>query len=274
MQTYSERTAMFSLFRPLNPPLTDWSGRVAWLIGASTGIGAATALALHAQGAKVMVSARGHAALMHLCQGRERLYAMPLDVTDVTSLHSAAVQIQHTHGAIDVVLYCAGHYKAMTTAQFDVAEHKRHLAVNYEGALHTLSIVLPIFQAQGHGHLSVVSSVAGFRGLPQSLAYGPTKAALTHLAEVLYLELHAQGLGVSVIHPGFVQTPLTAQNEFAMPALISAEQAADEIMAGWGRGEFDIHFPKRFTRWMHLLRLLPPRACFAAVRHVTQHQHP
>lgn len=262
---------MYSLFRPLNPPLTDWQGRVVWLVGASTGIGAATALALHAQGARVIVSARGHAALMHLCQGRERLCPMPLDVTDVDSLKKAAAHIQHTHGAMDMVFYCAGHYKAMTTAQFDIAEHKRHWAVNYEGALHTLSIVLPILTAQGHGHVSLVSSVAGFRGLPQSLAYGPTKAALTHLAEVLYLELHALGLGVSVIHPGFVQTPLTAQNEFAMPALISPQEAAQEIIAGWAKGEFDIHFPKRFTRWMHLLRLLPPRACFAAVRRVTQH---
>lgn len=262
---------MYSLFNSLNPPLTDWHGRVAWLVGASTGIGAATALALHDLGAKVIVSARGQAALQQLCQQREGIHPLPLDVTDASSIQQAAAQIQQIHGTVDLVLYCAGHYKAMTTAQFDVDEHKRHLAVNYEGALHTLSIVLPIFQAQGHGHLSLVSSVAGFRGLPQSLAYGPTKAALTHLAEVLYLDLHPRGLGVSVIHPGFVQTPLTAQNEFSMPALISPDEAAREMIAGWHKGEFDIHFPKRFTRWMQLLRLLPPRACFAAVRRVTQH---
>jgi NAD(P)-dependent dehydrogenase (short-subunit alcohol dehydrogenase family) len=262
---------MSFLLQSLNPPLLDWRGRVAWLVGASTGIGAATALALHAKGARVIVSARGQAALAQLCQDRERLLPLALDVTDADSLKRASAQIQESYGVIDLVVYCAGHYKAMTTAQFDMAEHKRHLAVNYEGALHTLSAVLPILRTQGHGHLSLVSSVAGFRGLPQSLAYGPTKAALTHLAEVLYLELHAQGIGVSVIHPGFVQTPLTAQNEFAMPALISPEKAAEEIVAGWAKGEFDIHFPKRFTRWMHLLRLLPPRICFAAVRRVTQH---
>jgi NAD(P)-dependent dehydrogenase (short-subunit alcohol dehydrogenase family) len=114
-----------------------------------------------------------------------------------------------------------------------------------------------------------VSSVAGFRGLPQSLAYGPTKAALINLAETLYIDLHDRGMGVSVINPGFVETPLTAQNRFAMPALITPAQAATEILAGWGRGEFEIHFPKRFTRWMHLLRLLPYGFYFRATRKFT-----
>jgi short-subunit dehydrogenase len=115
----------------------------------------------------------------------------------------------------------------------------------------------------------VISSVAGFRGLPKSLAYGPTKAALTNLAENLYLDLEPLGLGVSVIHPGFVKTLLTAQNDFAMPALITPEQAAEAMVAGWAKGDFDIHFPKRFTRVMKLLRLLPYRAYFPAVRRAT-----
>jgi short-subunit dehydrogenase len=115
----------------------------------------------------------------------------------------------------------------------------------------------------------VISSVAGFRGLPKSLAYGPTKAALTNLAENLYLDLEPLGVGVSVIHPGFVKTLLTAQNDFTMPALITPEQAAEAMIAGWTKGDFDIHFPKRFTRVMKLLRLLPYRAYFPAVRRAT-----
>ena len=96
--------------------------------------------------------------------------------------------------------------------------------------------------------MSLISSVAGFRGLPKSLAYGPTKAALTNLAENLYLDLEPLGLGVSVVHPGFVQTPLTAQNDFTMPALITPDQAAQAMLDGWASGSFDIHYPKRFTR--------------------------
>jgi short-subunit dehydrogenase len=123
--------------------------------------------------------------------------------------------------------------------------------------------------ARQHGHISLVSSVAGYRGLPQSLAYGPTKAALINLAETLYLDLQPQGVGVSVISPGFVDTPLTAQNDFHMPALITPEQAAQAIVQGWALGEFDIHFPKRFTLVMKLLRLLPYRLYFAVVRRMT-----
>jgi NAD(P)-dependent dehydrogenase (short-subunit alcohol dehydrogenase family) len=141
------------------------------------------------------------------------------------------------------------------------------------GALYLLDAVLPHLLTQARtgqgGHLSLVSSVAGYRGLPKSLAYGPTKAALIHLAQTLYLDLHPLGLGVSVVNPGFVATPLTAQNEFHMPALLTPEQAAEEMLRGWRRGEFEIHFPKRFTRVLKALGLLPDGPYFAAVRRAT-----
>jgi len=130
--------------------------------------------------------------------------------------------------------------------------------------------VLPALRARGQGHFSLVGSVAGYGGLPNSLAYGPTKAALINLAEALYLDLHPLGLGVSIINPGFVQTPLTAQNDFAMPALLTPTQAAQAILQGWAQGRFEIHFPKRFTLWLKLLRLLPYRAYFKIVQGVTQ----
>jgi short-subunit dehydrogenase len=157
----------------------------------------------------------------------------------------------------------------MRATAIDLPDLLRHHEVNTVGALHLLHAVIPPMLARGQGHLSLVSSVAGFRGLPQSLAYGPTKAALINLAETLYLDLQPRGLGVSVINPGFVQTPLTAHNDFHMPALISPEEAAQAIVQGWSRGEFEIHFPKRFTRVMKLLRLLPYRLYFAAVRRIT-----
>lgn len=259
------------LFSAYNPPLTDWQGQVVWLVGASSGIGAATAMALHTRGAQVVVSARGKATLDALCAAHPGMFALALDTTDAAAAKRACDEVVSRFGRIDLMLYCAGHYKAMSTLEFDLAEHKRHLTINYEGALNVLAAVLPVVLAQRSGHISLVSSVAGFRGLPKSLAYGPTKAALTHLAEVMYTDLHPLGLGVSVVHPGFVQTPLTAQNTFAMPGLITSDLAAERMLQGWAAGAFELQFPKRFTWWMQLLRILPNRLAFAMVRRMTGH---
>lgn len=263
------------LLRPFNPPLAEWQGLRVWLVGASSGIGAATAAALQARGAQVLVSARSASALdafvaQHAVADGSRLtpQAWPLDVTDAQAVTRTAQAILQ-QGPLDLVLYCAGHYREMRATALDVTDLKRHLDINYTGALHVLDAVLPSLIARGRGHVSLISSVAGFRGLPKSLAYGPTKAALTNLAETLYLDLEPLGVGVSVVHPGFVQTPLTAQNEFTMPALITPDQAAQAMVAGWAGGAFDIHYPKRFTRWMKLLRLLPYRLYFPAVRRFT-----
>ena len=252
----------------LNPPIRDWHGQRVWLVGASTGIGEALARRLHALGATVIVSARKADALQAFADQHPGSIALPLDVTDAQAVQAAAGQLLNA-GPLDLVCYCAGHYRAMRATAIDLPDLLRHHEVNTVGALHVLQAVTPALLARGQGHISLVSSVAGFRGLPQSLAYGPTKAALINLAETLYLDLQPRGLGVSVINPGFVETPLTAQNEFHMPALISPQQAAQAILQGWAKGEFDIHFPKRFTFVMKLLRLLPYRLYFAAVRRIT-----
>jgi NAD(P)-dependent dehydrogenase (short-subunit alcohol dehydrogenase family) len=266
----------------LNPALRDWRDKTVWLVGASSGIGRATASALHERGATVYVSARNAPALHEWAaqhpgidtQGRSRAVVLPLDVTDAKAVQEAA-RVVGTRQPIDLVMYCAGHYRDLRAAHYSLEEMLKHQQINYVGALHVLDAVLPgmLVRAQavrpGAGHISLVSSVAGFRGLPKSLAYGPTKAALINLAETLYLDLHAQGIGVSIINPGFVETPLTAQNDFAMPALITPEQAAQAILRGWAKGDFEIHFPKRFTRWLKLLRLLPYRWYFPLVRKLT-----
>ena len=252
----------------LNPPLADWHGKTVWLVGASSGIGQATARALHAQGAQVFVSARNAGALAVFAAAHPGAQALPLDVTDRIAVRAAA-QTVLAAGPLDLVLYCAGYYKEMRATAFDLAEMLKHNQVNYLGALNVLDALLPSLLARRAGHISLISSVAGYGGLPQSLGYGPTKAALINLAETLYLDLQSSGIGVSLICPGFVETPLTAHNSFSMPALITSEQAAAEILAGWRQGRFEIHFPKRFTRWLKALRLLPYGRYFAAVRKVT-----
>jgi NAD(P)-dependent dehydrogenase (short-subunit alcohol dehydrogenase family) len=250
----------------LNPKIEDWRGLVVWVIGASSGIGHATASRVHALGAKVVVSARGAAALRAFVSAHQGSQAITLDVTDRGAMTCAARGVLATHGRIDLVMYCAGHYRAMQASSFDLDEMLLHMQVNYSGALHLLAPLLPMLAAQGFGHLSLVASVAGYRGLPNAMAYGPSKAALQYLAETLYLDLRPQGIGVSVINPGFVATALTASNGFAMPALLTPPQAAHYIVDGWAKGRFDIHFPKRFTLWLKLLRLLPHGLYVAAVR--------
>ena len=265
----------------LNPPLREWTGKSVWLVGASSGIGQACADLLHEQGATVFVSARNAEQLnawvaRHSAkdvQGRARAVALPLDVSDRRALQLATDAIT-ARGPLDLVVYCAGYYLAVDAQTYCLEEMLLHERVNYVGVLYLLDAVLPVLQQQAArgqgGHLSLVSSVAGYRGLPKSLAYGPTKAALINLAEALYLDLNPQGLGVSVVTPGFVDTPLTAQNTFKMPALITPELAARAMLQGWERGVFELHFPKRFTYWLKLMRLLPYSLYFPLVKKFTQ----
>ena len=253
---------------PHNLPINDWRGKTVWLVGASTGIGRATAHKLHTLGAKVIVSARSQAALDTFAAGHPGATVVAMDAADAASVETAA-QTVLAAGPLDLVLYCAGYYKEMRATEFDLGQMLQHNQVNYVGALYLLSAVLPHFLARKTGHISLVSSVAGYRGLPQGLAYGPTKAALINLAETLHVDLKDSHISVSLICPGFVETALTAQNKFSMPGLIKPENAADEILRGWARGEFEIHFPKRFTLFMKALALLPPVLYFPVIRKFT-----
>ena len=252
----------------LNTPMTDWQGRRVWLVGASTGIGLACAQALRAAGAHVIVSARNQQGVLDWAEQDAHVQWRTLDVSDPEQVQATAKAL-HAEGPLDLVVYAAGYYRAQRATAIDLDDLLQHDKVNYQGALQVLSAVLPGMLARQSGHISLLSSVAGWRGLPNGLAYGPTKAALTHLAETLYMDLQDQGIGVSVVNPGFVATPLTAQNQFTMPALISPEQAAQDMLKGWAQGQFDIHFPKRFTLWLKLLRLLPYRLYFPLVRKFT-----
>lgn len=243
----------------LNPKIVDWRGKRVWLLGASSGIGAAVARALAERGAHVVLSSRHPDALAQLCStlaGSGHL-TVPCDATSDAQMEAASEQVFAHWAGVDVAIYLAGDYVPLRADDFTTNAVRKLCEVNYLGAVNFTHAVLPLLPRNDSGGVVLVSSVAGYRGLPKALGYGPPKAALIHFAETLFLDMRPRGIGVWVVNPGFVETRLTAKNDFRMPALISADEAAADLLQGLAAGRFEIHFPKRFTRFMKLLRLLP-----------------
>jgi short-subunit dehydrogenase len=262
-----------TLFGPLNPPLPAWKDARVWVIGASYGIGAAVSRALLARGARVALSARSADKLRDVAgdpsgtQGAALIE--PLDFTDASAVARAFERIRAAFKRVDLVLIVAGTHKELRAWELTDAESRALLEVNLHGPIGAVAAIVPGLLAQGSGAIGLVSSLAGYRGLPKALVYGASKAALINFAETLWLDLRPRNIGVYLINPGFVKTPLTDRNRFRMPHLISAEEAAAEILRGMERRKFEIHFPKAFSRQMRLLRHLPYRLYFAAVRRAT-----
>ena len=256
-------------FWTMNPRIRDWQGRRVWVIGASTGIGAETARMLLAAGARVALSARKADALQAIAAGHDAALVLPLDVTSHEQVLAARDALARAWQTIDLVLIVAGAYSEMRVENFDMQAVDRMLDVNLRGVFHCIDAALPLLLQQPGSGVGIVSSVAGYSGLPRALAYGPTKAALINLAESLYFDLHPRGHSVYLINPGFVATQATAGNDFVMPALISAPEAAAHIVRGIERGAFHIHFPRKFTNWLRFARVLPYRWYFWLIHKVT-----
>lgn len=257
------------MFAPLNPPVKDWAGKRVWLIGASSGIGAALARRLIDAGARVALTARDAARLAEVAGRAPNVLQLPMDVNEPGALARGAAELWACWGGIDAVFFVAARYRPVRAWELDDDDVDATLRTNVAAVMHGCAAVLPGMLVQQSGALIIVSSVAGYRGLPKALVYGASKAALINFAEALYMDVRPRGLGVHLVCPGFVETPLTAQNDFTMPALISADEAAGHILGGLAHGDFHIHFPKRFTGWLRVLRLLPYRLYFAAVRRMT-----
>jgi short-subunit dehydrogenase len=259
----------------MNPKISSWNNKRVWIIGASSGIGAALAQQLLLQGARVALSARNQSALAELAKQAQLVHptnaalVLPLDVKQADQVQLAFTQIMHEWHGIDLVCVVAGVYNEMRADTFDLTTANALIDVNLRGVLNCLAATLPTLLTQKNGGIGIVSSVAGLSGLPKALIYGPTKAALINLCESLYIDLHPRGNAVYLINPGFVATSATANNDFTMPALITAEEAAKKIMLGMEQGDFHIHFPKRFTNWLRLARLLPYAWYFKLIHKVT-----
>lgn len=231
--------------------------RNAWVIGASSGIGREVALRLARAGVTVIVSARSAEALARLAQEETKIEAVPLDIADKAAVASALDAIVGRHGAIDLVLIIAGVWHEMRLAEFDADRIAHAMAVNFVGQAFVIEAVLPSMRAAGRGHIALMSSVAGYRGLPGAIAYAPTKAAVISLAETLKPELDLCNIAISVINPGFVDTPMTRVNEFPMPFMIPAEEAARHIVRGLERKRFEIAFPWQLVTMLKIARILP-----------------
>ena len=230
-------------------------GQHVWIIGASSGIGAATALALSKAGAHVILSARRADVLEHVGQ---QLYGfnhqiLPFDVASYAETVVAFSKIKR----LDRVLFLAAVYDPTIEGRTDIAFIQQSLQVNLAGVFHIVNVVTSFFEGQGYGQINLCGSVAGYFGLPNAQPYSATKAAIINLAESLYIENQAKNIDVKLISPGFVRTPMTDKNDFEMPMMISVEAAAEAILAGMTAEAFEIHFPKKFTWLVKVLRFLP-----------------
>lgn len=263
------------MFAPLNPPLPAWNDARVWIVGASTGIGAATARRLLALGARVALSARSEARLRQVAESApdaSRAAVEPLDVTDDASVGAAWRRVLARWGGIDLVLVVAGTHESIRAWELTGAKARALIDVNLLGAIGVVAAVVPQLLARGRGTIGIVSSVAGYRGLPRALVYGASKAALINFAEALWLDLAPRNVGVALVNPGFVKTPLTAQNDFEMPYLMEVEDAARLTIAGLAEGRFEVAYPAPFVRRLKLARLLPYRLYFALInRFVLKH---
>jgi short-subunit dehydrogenase len=185
-----------------------------------------------------------------------------LDVCDVNSIKKSFAELLEKFQKIDLVIFCSGLYEPMSVTDFNLDSAKKIIDVNLIGFLNLLHVITPQMLKQKSGHIATISSVAGYLGLPQSLAYGASKAALINLCEGIYPELQRHKIDLSVINPGFVKTRLTDQNTFQMPFLISSTEAANIIFHGLEKKSFEIHFPKKFTFILKFLRILPYQIFF------------
>jgi short-subunit dehydrogenase len=231
--------------------------RVVWITGASSGIGREVALQLARAGVKVAASARSADALAKLAAEQAGITPFPLDVSDAVAAASAVERIEAAMGPIDLAILNAGVWHPMGAKNFDGAKVADSIAVNYLGIANAVAALMPRMIARRAGHLAFVASVAGYRGLVNAVAYSPSKAAVISFAETLKPDLANYGVDVSLINPGFVETPMTSVNKFPMPFMIKPEDAAARMIAGLKARKFEIAFPWQLVTILKIARILP-----------------
>ena len=228
-----------------------------WITGASSGIGKAVAEKFAHEGWKVAVSARRKEILDNMAQ-EPNIKSFPLDVTKRDQIENVFKNILNDFGGLDLCLFSSGTYEPKDEQSIDPDKIKNVININFLGVIDCVKTVEGYFKNKKSGHISIVSSIAGYRGLPNSSGYGPSKAALTNFSESIYFDFKKFGVRVSIVSPGFIKTPLTDKNEFPMPFLKTPQYAAEKIFNGLIKSNaFEIHFPKGLTLILKLLRILP-----------------
>ena len=243
-----------------------------WITGASSGIGKAVAEKFAKEGWKVAVSARRKELLDELAKN-ENISSFPLDVTDRSQINNTFKNILNEFGELDICLFSSGTYEPKDEQNIDPDKIKNVINVNFLGVIDCVKVVEDYFKNKKSGHISIVSSIAGYRGLPNSTGYGPSKSALNNLAESLYFDFGRHNVRVCLVSPGFIKTPMTDKNDFKMPFLKTPEFAADKIYEGLvNKKSFEIHFPKELTLTLKFFSILPYKLYFYLVKKLTKFQ--
>ena len=237
--------------------------KVIWITGASTGIGRALAIKFAGKGWIVAASARRENLLKELNQINKNIYPFPLDVTNIDQCKIVSKDILEQFKNIEICVFCTGMHDPKSEKEFNLEKIRKIMEVNYFGVMNSINSIYSYYNTKKSGQISIVSSVAGYRGLPAAGAYCASKSALTSFTESLHFEMRKKNVRVSLISPGFIKTPMTDQNDFPMPMIKSPEFAAEQIYSGLiKKNSFEIHFPKAFTFIMKILKILPNSVYF------------
>ena len=240
--------------------------KVIWITGASSGIGRALAIKFANEGWLVAASARRDNLLQELHNENENIYPFPLDVTNIDQCKSVFKNIVEKFNDIEISIFSTGMHDPKSEKEFNLEKIRKIMEVNYFGTMNSINSVYSFYSDKKSGQISIISSVAGYRGLPAAGAYCASKSALTSFTESLHFEMRRKNIRVSLVSPGFIKTPMTDQNDFPMPMMKSPEYAAEQIYTGLVKKKnFEIHFPKVFTYFLKFLRILPNSIYFKIV---------
>ena len=244
-----------------------------WITGGSTGIGKALAVKFANEGWNVAISARRESLLNEISDNHENITPFPLDVTDKSKCIEVFEKIQNKFENIDICFFSTGTWNPIKERDIDVEQIKEVFKINFFGTLNAIKAVEEYFKNKKSGTITIVSSIAGYRGLPNSTGYGPSKSALNNLAESLYFDFKRSNVRVCLVSPGFIKTPMTDKNDFKMPFLKTTDYAAEKIYDGLiNKDVFEIHFPKSLTIMLKIFSFLPSKIYFALVSKMTKYQ--
>ena len=244
-----------------------------WITGGSTGIGKALALKFANEGWNVAISARRENLLKEIADTNANISSFPLDVTDKTKCKQVFEEIKNKFGNIDICFFSTGTWNPKKEKDIDVEQIEDVFKINFFGTLNSIKAVEEYFKNKKSGKIAIVSSIAGYRGLPNSTGYGPSKSALNNLAESLYFDFGRSNVRVCLVSPGFIKTPMTDKNDFKMPFLKTVDYAAEKIFEGLTKtNQFEIHFPKQLTLILKFLKILPNSWYLSLVGKLTKYQ--